>query len=83
MFEGPNYPKALEESLFDDWLEQGRNKIMPYHYLLILWDDLDQKYFPHYVEKKSEIFEYSKYGFTPEQQSLIAAYDLYSESRIV
>ncbi|MFN3801183.1 hypothetical protein [Belliella pelovolcani] len=82
MFEGSDYPKSLDEDLFDSWFEKGRASLMPYTYMLIIWDELENEYFPVYVEQRSEIQSYEKYGSTPERQSLIAAYDLYSESRM-
>jgi len=41
MFEGPDYPKPLKESDFENWLEEGRASKMPYAYLLIVWDELE------------------------------------------
>ncbi|WP_143960624.1 hypothetical protein [Litoribacter populi] len=82
MFDSPDYPQPLEESTFEKWLEQGRTSLMPYAYLLIIWDELEEEYSPVYVEKRENLSDYRKYGTTPERQSLIAAYDLYSESRV-
>ncbi|MGY6520841.1 MAG: hypothetical protein ACXIUD_03885 [Mongoliitalea sp.] len=82
MFDSPDYPLSLDEDQFDAWLEKGRNSVMPYTYLLIIWDELEHRYIPVYVENRSDIHSYNKYGTTPERQSLIAAYDLFSESRV-
>jgi len=51
-------------------------------YLLIIWDELEQEYQPIYIEKRAELTSYEKYGTSPAQQLLVAAYDLYSESRV-
>jgi hypothetical protein len=83
MFDGPDYPQSLDEAVFDFWLETGRASKIPYAYLLIVWDEIDQKYFPVFAENRSEIDGHEKYGDSPVRQLLVAAYDLYSESRIV
>jgi hypothetical protein len=82
MFNSSEYPKPLEESLFNTWLEQGRASRIPYAYLLIIWDELEGEYLPVYVEKRADLMSYEKYGTSPAQQLLIAAYDLFSESRV-
>ncbi len=64
------------------WLEKGRASKIPYEYLLIIWDELEQEYQPVYVEKRVDLMSYEKYGTSPAQQLLVAAYDLYSESRV-
>jgi hypothetical protein len=83
MFNGPDYPQTLDESLFDEWLEKGRDSKIPYAYLLIVWDELDAKYRPVYTENRRDIQQYARYGQSPEHQLLVAAYDLYSEGRII
>lgn len=82
MFDSPDYPKTLDEALFDSWMEAGRTSKIPYAYLLIVWDEIEGKYFPVFVERRSEIDGYEKYGNSPVRQLLVAAYDLYSESRV-
>lgn len=82
MFDSPDYPKSLPESLFDSWFEQGRSSRIPYAYLLIVWDEMEGKYRPVFVEKRIEIEGYEKYGQSPATQTLVAAYDLFSEGRI-
>jgi hypothetical protein len=82
MFNSSEYPKPLDESLFNTWLEQGRASRIPYAYLLIIWDELEGEYLPVYVEKRTDLLSYEKYGTSPAQQLLVAAYDLYSESRV-
>jgi len=83
MFNGPDYPQTLDESQFDEWLEKGRESKIPYAYLLIVWDELDAIYRPVYTEKRSDIQDYARYGQSPENQLLVAAYDLYSEGRVL
>lgn len=82
MFEGLKFPKSLDESLFNSWMEAGRASPISYCYLLIFWDELDEKYLPSYALNRSEIEEHEKYGCSPARQLLVAAYDLYSESRV-
>lgn len=82
MFDGSDYPKSLKEQLFDNWLETGRLQKIPYNYLLVVWDDWDQKYFPAYVENRSEINSFEAYGQATGREALIAVYDLFSGSRI-
>ncbi|MEO1052430.1 MAG: hypothetical protein AAFX87_17495 [Bacteroidota bacterium] len=82
MFDGPDYPKSLEEDQFDTWLEQGRTSKIGYHYLLIIWDAFESKYLPIYTEERPKAGDYERYGDAIGQESLVAVYDLYSESRI-
>lgn len=83
MFDGADYPKSLDESVFDEWLEQGRNSKIPYAYLMIIWDDLYASYSPEYVEHRKDLQQYTRYGHGPDHQLLVAAYDLYSETRVI
>lgn len=83
MFDGASFPKSLDEQLFENWLENGRQSKIPYAYLLIIWDDIEVEYQPVYIETREEIDGYDRYTNTPGRQLLVAAYDLYSESRIV
>jgi hypothetical protein len=83
MFESHDYPKPLDEALFDSWLEAGRSSKIPYAFLLIVWDELEGRYLPFYAEKREEFGDFEKYGgSSPGRQLLVATYDLYSESRI-
>ena len=82
MFDNSEFPKSLEESTFEEWLENGRNQNMGYNYLLITWDDYDAVYKPVYLENREEIERYDKYGTASGRESLVAAYDLYSESKL-
>jgi hypothetical protein len=81
MFDGRGFPKSLDEDVFDSWLEIGRQNKIGYKYLLIVWDDFEAAYRPVYAEHRDQIGEYEKSSVNRER--LVAAYDLYSESRIV
>lgn len=82
MFDGADFPRSLDEELFDDWLEEGRASKISYSYLLIVWDDFESKYLPVYAESRDDINKYERYEVSTGRESLVAAYDLYSESRI-
>jgi len=79
MFEGPDFPKALDEEMFNDWLENGRASKFGYRYLLIVWDDFEASYQPVYIANRDEITSYTR---STSRERFIAAYDLYSESKI-
>lgn len=83
MFDGSGFPRSLDEELFNLWLENGRLSKIQYNYLLIIWDAYESKYRPVYAGSRDEINEYQLYQESTGRESLIAAYDLYSESRIV
>lgn len=82
MFDGADFPKSLDEELFDTWLENGRQSKLRYTYLLIIWDELDAEYQAVYVESRDELNDYAKNRIATGRESLVAAYDLYSESRV-
>lgn len=82
MFDGSEFPMSLAEDTFDLWLEKGRDSMLSYNYLLIIWDELDANYKPVYETDRAKISNYEKYQNALGRESLIAAYDLYSESRI-
>ena len=79
MFDGPDYPKALDENDFTQWLENGRVARIGYTYLVIIWDEYESVYQPVYVSDREEIESLKESG---NRERFIAAYDLYSESRI-
>jgi hypothetical protein len=83
MFEGSDFPKSIDEEVFNVWLENGRLSRRRYNYLLIIWDEYESKYSPFYAEHRDEISEYETYKTSTRRESLVAVYDLYSESRIV
>lgn len=80
MFDGPDYPKSLEEEIFNRWLEHGRESRIGYKYLLVVWNVYEAAYQPVYLEHRHEISQYDRNPMSRER--LVAAYDLYSESRI-
>lgn len=82
MFEGPDYPKPLNEDQFDQWLEEGRELKINYDYMLIIWDSFEEQYAPIYVENRSKFKEYEHYGESVNSETIVAIYDLYSEARI-
>lgn len=83
MFDGSDFPKSLDEELFDSWLEYGRNRKMSYNYLLIIWGELEQTYQPVYLGSRNDLKDYAESKTSHDRELLVAAYDLYSESRIM
>lgn len=82
MFDGSDFPKSLDEEVFDEWLENGRESKISYSILLIVWDEFESNYVPVYTENREELEKYERYQTSTGRESLVAAYDLYSESRI-
>lgn len=82
MFNGPDFPASLEEEVFNEWIEKGKESKLGYHYLLIIWDARESTFIPQYVKERSEFEHYERYPASAAHESLIAVYDLYSESRI-
>ncbi|MDN3204547.1 hypothetical protein QVH07_10325 [Algoriphagus sp. C2-7] len=82
MFDSRDYPKPLDESIFESWLEQGRESKISYAFLLVIWDEGEQDYLPKFAETRDEIAEYERLGESYGRQALVAAYDLYSEGKI-
>lgn len=83
MFNGPDFPKPLDEAVFNSWLETGRLEQLGYKYLLVIWDEYDSQYQPVYATHRDEFGRYQRYRASVGRESLIAVYDLYSESKIV
>lgn len=83
MFDGSDFPESLDEELFNTWLENGRESKLNYNYLLIIWDELESEYQPVYLENREELDDYTANKTSGGQERLIAAYNLYSESRII
>lgn len=83
MFEGADFPKSLNEELFDSWLENGRQSKLSYNYMLIIWDELEAEYRPVYLGSRDELKDYAEHKIAIGRESLVAAYDLYSESRVI
>ncbi|MEP0366362.1 MAG: hypothetical protein ABJN36_03270 [Cyclobacteriaceae bacterium] len=82
MFDGADFPKPLSENVFDSWFEEGRLSKISYKYLLVVWDDFEGEYKPAYVETREKFSEYEIYNGATGRESLVAVYDLYSQSRI-
>lgn len=82
MFDSSDFPKSLDEDLFDQWMEEGRNSKIANYYLLIIWDEMDEDYTCEYVSHRQALQKYQKYPSGSGRELLVAAYDLYSESRI-
>ena len=82
MFNGSEFPASLDEEVFASWLEEGRSSLLSYQYLLIIWDELEAAYQPVYEAQRDKIETYERYQQATGRESLIAAYDLFSESRI-
>lgn len=83
MFDGPDFPKSLDEEVFEKWIAAGKERKIGYQYLLIVWDEFNLQYKPVYAKDRSEFDQYEKYKTSVTHESLVAAYDLFSESRIV
>lgn len=83
MFDGRQFKKSLDEQVFNSWLEKGRQSRMGYKYLLVIWDEFESNFRPAYTEHRSEIGNYEQYPSSVGRESLVAAYDLYSESRVI
>ncbi|GAB5525373.1 MAG: hypothetical protein Roseis2KO_32450 [Roseivirga sp.] len=84
MFDSPDYPKSLGEDQFEAWLEKGRESKIGFEYMLVVWDDVAEEYRAVYAESREHIkaLKISPWGDSVEQESVIAVYDLFSESRI-
>ena len=82
MFDGLDYPKSLDEEVFDHWLEKGRLSKIRYDYLLIVWDAVENEYIPIYTEDRDSIAYYEQHPNATGREALVAVYDLYSEARI-
>jgi hypothetical protein len=80
MFDNLDYPKSLDEELFDTWLEKGRESKIGYTLLIVAWDDFESDFVPIYAETRDKIKELQRPGC---REHIIAVYDLYSESRIM
>lgn len=82
MYDNAAFPAPLEEEIFAQWLEQGRNDNIGYRFMLVVWDTYDLAYRPIYVEDFDALRAFARYGDTPEREAMVAAYDLYSESKV-
>lgn len=82
MFESSKLPKSLDEKVFESWLENGRESKMSYLYLFIIWDAVNEQFIPVYSANRTDIQTYESIDGATGREQLVAAYDLYSESRI-
>jgi hypothetical protein len=82
MFDSSGFPKPLEEEIFYSWLEKGRSSRLSFKFLLVVWNEFESEYQGVFAEDRDKIREYKAHGLTNGAESLIAVYDLYSESRI-
>lgn len=78
MFESSTSRRSLAEDLFETWLENGRNHKLGYQYMLVIWDEYAENFRPVYLFERSDLHSY----VSPQSEEVLAAYDLYSESRM-
>ena len=55
MFDNSDFPKPLDEDLFDQWMEEGRNSKIANYYLLIIWDEMDEDYTCEYISHRQAL----------------------------
>jgi len=84
MFEGPDYQKSLDEDLFDQWLENGRSSRINNEFMVVVWDDQERDYHPEYFQSRTDIEQngLGYFGQTNDLRSIVAVYNLFSESKI-
>ncbi|AGA79770.1 hypothetical protein [Echinicola vietnamensis] len=82
MFDSSDYPQALDEALFESWLEEGRAMKIPYQYMVIIWNVMEEVYQPAYVQDRDALSEFERYPTNTGQEGLVAVFNLYSESRV-
>ncbi len=82
MFENHKKSGSLDEDLLQVWFEKGRNSKIFYKYLLIIWNEMDSEYRPEYLENRKALENYHQSYNANDSESLIAVYDVFSESRI-
>lgn len=78
MFDGSGLP-PLEDEVFEEWLERGRQNPLGYRFLLVVWDEFELAHHPVYTSVRDDIELFQR---PSSRERFIAAYDLYSESRI-
>lgn len=82
MFETLGFPKGLDESVFQKWLDKGRNSPLSVNYLIVKWNEMEEEFEPQYLEHKEQIKELSSEQKNYTNEKIVAVYDIYSESRI-
>ncbi len=82
MFENLHFSTPLNEERFDDWLVQGGESKIRYSHMIVLWDEMEKDYRPRYLTERAEL---TKYQDNPSMVGdvMVAAYDLYTESKIL
>lgn len=78
MFETAESSRSLDEERFEAWLEEGRSHKLGFQYMLVIWDEFTQDFRPVYLLERSDMYSY----VSPQSEAVLAAYDLYSESRM-
>lgn len=78
MFE-TQFNTPLDETTFEQWLIAGRESKLGYLYVLVLWNATEQSYRPIYASSREELQRH----LAEPNESIVAAYDIYSESRIM
>ncbi len=80
MFGSMGFGKELDETIFEEWLEKGRNQLVGYKIMAISWETIEEEFQHNYFFDKDQLND-----FVHEQGTsvFIAAYDLYSESRLL
>lgn len=82
MFENHTKSGSLNEDLLQIWFEKGRNSRIVYKFLLIIWNESDLEFKPLYLENRKELEDYHKGYNANDSETLIAVYDVFSESRV-
>ncbi|WP_425390922.1 hypothetical protein [Ekhidna sp.] len=82
MFENLNFSSSLDENEFEEWLESGRSSKIRYSYLVILWDEIDRSFHPVYLSEREELKKYTD-DYSNVGDTFVAAYDLFTESKIM
>ena len=80
MFESSEHTGSLSEEEFDEWLEKGRSARIGYEYMVVIWNQWENGIQRVYQENRSEVKQYIQR--MDANETLIAVYDLYSESRM-
>lgn len=55
---------------------------MNYRFMVVVWDSYDKAYKPIYVEDHEALYQFERFGDTANREAMVAAYDIYSESKV-
>jgi len=80
MFGSMGFRKELDESIFEEWLEKGRNQLVGYKIMAVSWETIEEEFQHNYFFDKEQLNDFVNEKGT---SVFIAAYDLYSESRLL